>query len=226
MAKGKESALIRTNWLSIFEELDDAEAGQLIKHYMRFINGLEPVPPNRLIKLVFEPIKIQLEKDLDAWKLTCEKNKSNGVKGGRPPRIFDGEKPTGLFGLNEKPKKPDNDKDNDKEKEDDKKNKKNSDKIARAILSEREKKFYDDLRPFVEKYNSKMIREFYDYWREPNKSKTQMRFEMQKTWDLNLRLANWSKKEKIDGKNYKRFSQPSEDEFLNAIANGVVNAGK
>ena len=38
-----------------------------------------------------------------------------------------------------------------------------------------------------------MLREFYDYWREPNKSKTKMKFELQETWDLKLRLIKWEK---------------------------------
>jgi hypothetical protein len=35
---------------------------------------------------------------------------------------------------------------------------------------------------------------FIDYWTEPNKSNTKMRWEMQKTWQLTLRLKNWAKR--------------------------------
>lgn len=208
MAKGKESALIRANWISIFEELDDAEAGQLIKHYMRFINGLNPEPPNRIIKLVFEPIKIQLEKDLVAWKATCDKNKLNGEKGGRPPL----KKPTGLFGLNEKPKKPDNDIDidNEYEKDDDKgkgKGKKiisiqkKEEAIAKAI--ERKKNFYDSLVPYLAKYDKSMIKEFYDYWSEFNPSQTKMLWEFKPTFEIAKRLATWDKNNKPNKNSYK-----------------------
>ena len=41
-------------------------------------------------------------------------------------------------------------------------------------LEERKKIFYDSLRPFVGQYPKEMIREFYDYWSEMNKSKTKM----------------------------------------------------
>ena len=34
---------------------------------------------------------------------------------------------------------------------------------------------------------------FIDYWTEPNKSGTRMRFEMQTTWDTNRRLLRWQK---------------------------------
>ncbi len=55
----------------------------------------------------------------------------------------------------------------------------------------REKRFYESLAPFVSVYGKEMIRAFYDYWREPNKSKTKMKFELEKTWSLELRLNRW-----------------------------------
>lgn len=33
--------------------------------------------------------------------------------------------------------------------------------------------------------------EFFQYWSEPNKSGTKMRFELEKTWDLKRRLTRW-----------------------------------
>jgi hypothetical protein len=48
-----------------------------------------------------------------------------------------------------------------------------------------------ELQMSVEEANS-----FLDYWTEPNKSKTKMRFELCKTWDLNLRLKNWCRNQK------------------------------
>ena len=41
-----------------------------------------------------------------------------------------------------------------------------------------------------------MIRAFFNYWSELNKSETRMRCEMQKTWEVGLRLATWAKNEK------------------------------
>ena len=40
-------------------------------------------------------------------------------------------------------------------------------------------------------YTTKM--EFFDYWTETNKSGTKMRWELEKTWDLNLRIKRWVK---------------------------------
>lgn len=35
------------------------------------------------------------------------------------------------------------------------------------------------------------LNKFYDYWSEPNKSKTKLKYQLQKTWDINLRLKTW-----------------------------------
>lgn len=60
----------------------------------------------------------------------------------------------------------------------------------------REKEFYDQLVPWVSVYGPDMIRKFFDYWRERNKSRTKMRFELERTWDLSRRLSTWENKQK------------------------------
>jgi hypothetical protein len=40
-----------------------------------------------------------------------------------------------------------------------------------------------------------MLRAFYDYWSELNKSGAKMRWEMEKTWELSRRLATWAARE-------------------------------
>lgn len=60
------------------------------------------------------------------------------------------------------------------------------------LFNLRKNKFRDSILPFVSKYGKDICNEFFAYWTEPNKSKTKMKFELQKTWDVNLRLAKWS----------------------------------
>lgn len=60
-------------------------------------------------------------------------------------------------------------------------------------LETRQKKFYDSLIPFLDKYPKEMIRDFYDYWSEPNQTRTKMRYEMQATWETSRRLITWAK---------------------------------
>lgn len=76
--------------------------------------------------------------------------------------------------------------------------KKTKEEIATAT-EKRKEKFYQELVPYVATYGKGMIRKFYDYWSETNKSKTRMRCETEKTWDLNLRLQNWARRNKDFG---------------------------
>jgi len=68
MAENKNSILVYADWLNVFEELEDDEAGRLIKHFFRYVNDLNPEPPDRLTKIAFEPIKQSLKRDLDKWE--------------------------------------------------------------------------------------------------------------------------------------------------------------
>lgn len=61
-------------------------------------------------------------------------------------------------------------------------------------MKSREREFYNVLIPFVNTYGREMIREFFDYWSEPNKSHSKMRFEQERTWDLSRRLQTWEKR--------------------------------
>ena len=63
------------------------------------------------------------------------------------------------------------------------------DKVQARIT--RERKFGEELAPYVGEYEPAMVRAFFDYWREPTKSGIKMRCEMEKTWDLKLRLQKW-----------------------------------
>ena len=62
-------------------------------------------------------------------------------------------------------------------------------------LQKRKDKFYNSLVPFVETYKKEMIRAFFDYWTEPNKSETKMRFELERTWDVKRRLFTWASRD-------------------------------
>lgn len=56
--------------------------------------------------------------------------------------------------------------------------------------------FYQEVAKYIEKYTPETLRSFFDYWSEPNPSKTKMRFEMERTWDLSRRLSYWARNEK------------------------------
>lgn len=82
--------------------------------------------------------------------------------------------------------------------------------ILQAKCREREKVFENSLVPFVISrggiYKPEMIRAFFNYWTEKNKSGTKMRFEMEKTWETQKRLTTWCNNENQYKRNEKRNS--------------------
>ena len=98
---------------------------------------------------------------------------------------------------------------------------------AIAATLSRKERFYESLIPFVEKYGAAMIREFYDYWSEMNKSQTKMRFEQQPTWETSLRLVTWAKRDnnfnkQANGSTTNRESD--QEDLMRNIAEGIARA--
>jgi hypothetical protein len=62
-------------------------------------------------------------------------------------------------------------------------------------LENRKKAFMAACAAYVETYGKAMMRAFFDFWTEPNKSNSKMRFELEKTWSLERRLKTWSDNE-------------------------------
>lgn len=60
-------------------------------------------------------------------------------------------------------------------------------------MVERKELFKNRLAEFLPVYGKDMLNQFFLYWTEANATGKKMRFEMQKTWDLSLRLSNWAR---------------------------------
>lgn len=58
-------------------------------------------------------------------------------------------------------------------------------------IEERRKDFVDTLAPHLHKYGGPMLNKFYFYWGK--NEGTKLKFEHQKTWDLELRLEYWKR---------------------------------
>ncbi len=80
MAENKKSVLLYCDILHTIKDLTDEEAGRLFKHYLMYINDLDPEPVDRLTGLLFEPIKQTLKRDLIKWQDKSLKNKENANK--------------------------------------------------------------------------------------------------------------------------------------------------
>lgn len=76
----------------------------------------------------------------------------------------------------------------------DKEQDKEKDKEQELLI--KESLFKKEILDYINTYPKEMLKNFFDYWSEANKSKTKMRFEMQPTWDMKKRLATWAKNDK------------------------------
>jgi uncharacterized phage protein (TIGR02220 family) len=64
MAKDKKSFILYGDIIHTVEKLSDTDAGQLLKHILRYVNDQNPTTDNTLVEIAFEPIKQQLKRDL------------------------------------------------------------------------------------------------------------------------------------------------------------------
>jgi len=218
----RKSFIMYTDALQVLDELDDAQAGRLFKAIKAF--QLDDPSADELLKsdivtrLAFIPFKSSFERDIEKYNEKVERLQKN-VSRNRNDIDTKSERSRDDIGTKSVGNRNDiagvnvndnvsvnvsvNDKSKDKEKTNVNVSKKESEKVevaAEAATSARKEKFYASLVPFVDKYGKDMIREFFDYWSEMNRSKSKMRFEQQSTWELALRLKTWADREKIPKK--------------------------
>lgn len=182
--------------------LSDEEAGQLFKALFHYVaDGEELVTNNRVLAMTFAVFKAQIDRGATKYEEVCQKrreaankkwemyraNESNSMQmdanGCKCIQVDANE-----GNNNPKPNpKPQNKKESTKKKVDA--------ATAAARLNERKEDFYNSLIPYVTQYGKDMVRAFFDYWSEPNKSNSKMRYELERTWDLARRLGTWASRD-------------------------------
>ena len=80
MAENKKGFVLYPDQKIIFDELTDEEAGILIKHVFKYVNDENPILENRIITMAFNPIKLQLKRDLKRWESIRLKRSEAGKK--------------------------------------------------------------------------------------------------------------------------------------------------
>lgn len=76
-----DSFIIYTSYLKIFEQLTDAQLGQLTRHMLSFAKtGKEPSIEDPLVKLSFAFIKDDMERNQRKYEEKCERLRSNARK--------------------------------------------------------------------------------------------------------------------------------------------------
>jgi hypothetical protein len=105
----KTGFILHLDSLSVLDELTNEQAGILFKAIRDYNLGKEP-ELDFAMRMAFIPFKNQFERDLEKYNNTCERNRNNGSKGGRPKKPTETQETQVVF---EKPKKADNKNDND-----------------------------------------------------------------------------------------------------------------
>lgn len=114
MAENKRGFLLYADLINTVEKLPNETAGKLFKHILQYVNDLNPQSDELIIELVFEPIKQSLKRDLEKYNRIVERNRANGLKGGRPI-VKPKETHSDILGEKQNPKQADNDNDNENE---------------------------------------------------------------------------------------------------------------
>lgn len=125
----KKSFILHLDSLDVFDDLNNQEAGELIKTIIKYQRlkhdgitfDLSEID-NTLIRVAFKQFKAQFDRDYEKYLSIVERNKLNGKSGGRPKKTETQNNPVGKSGFFKNPKKPDNDNDNIKDNDNKKEN--------------------------------------------------------------------------------------------------------
>lgn len=79
MAENKKGFVLYADQKSIIDMLPNEKAGELIKHIFAYVNDENPINDDPLILMAFEPIKLQLKRDLIKWEDTRSKRSKAGT---------------------------------------------------------------------------------------------------------------------------------------------------
>ena len=180
MAENKKSVLLYCDLIHTVEKMDDATAGEFFKHYLRYINDLNPESDNPIVDITFESVKQNLKRDLVKWEERAEKSRMNGKLGGRPKTQITQQ-------VKLKPRKPDTVTVTDKV----------TVKDTVNVIKDKEAVFKKTLLNFQDKYDVNLLKEFFYYWTEKGDNGKKMRFELSKNQPFNTarRLSAWKKNE-------------------------------
>lgn len=81
MAEGKKSFVLYCDLQHTIQHLDDKQSGKLFKHILAYVNDEDPETDDPVIKIVFEPIKQSLKRDLRKYEKRSEERSRSGKLG-------------------------------------------------------------------------------------------------------------------------------------------------
>lgn len=107
MAEGKKGFILYADIIHTVKKLPIEKRGELFTIILEYVNDKNPEVKDLLVDLVWEPIKLQLKRDLKKYESRAKRSRENGKLGGRPITQPNPEEPSGLNDNPEEPKKPD-----------------------------------------------------------------------------------------------------------------------
>ena len=205
----KDGFVFYASWWEAIKNLQREMQGDVLTAIIEYgLYGETTESPKPIASAMLAMVKPQIDANNQRYE--------NGKKGGRPKANNNQTetKPKPNNNQNITKQKPNNnqtetkpkpkDKDKDKDISEDiykesstKVEPKKGKAAAEAATLSRKEIFYQSLVPFTDTYPKEMIRAFFDYWTEMNKSCTKMRYEQERTWETAKRLATWANRENI-----------------------------
>ncbi len=80
MAENKKSFVLYSDSQGLVNQLPDEVAGRLLKHIYAYVNDENPISDELLLNIAFEPIKMQLKRDLIKWESQLEQRRQAGLR--------------------------------------------------------------------------------------------------------------------------------------------------
>ena len=189
----KDTFVFRKEWKDAISGLPDEVRLEIYEAIIEYgttgkSSGLKP-----MAMLAFNFAKATLDRDVERYEEVKKKRSDAGKKhkGNQYTNKMEQTEQNGTNGTNGTDNVGVYGSSNEDKKKPPKGGKKDAASAA-ALLESRKEDFYNTLIPFVSKYGKEMVRAFFDYWSEPNKSHTKMRFELERTWDVKRRLKTWA----------------------------------
>jgi hypothetical protein len=202
----KKSFIMHLDSLVILDKMSDDVAGKFIKIIYRYQKDGTLPSMDFGMDMAITPFINQFCRDDEKYNEFIDKQKDNGSKGGRPKNPSEPKVTQKTQAFSEKPTETqktlnvsDSVSDND-----------NVSVINNKSIEERLTAFRTSLIPYVEEFGRELVRDFYDYWREVNGSGKKMRFEMEKVFNIDMRIKRWER-------NNKKFAKPSKKDESNMI---------
>lgn len=96
MAENKKSFILYADLLNVVNKLPKEKAGELFVHILKYVNDMNPETDDLVINIAFEPIKLQLKRDLKKWESNIEQRRQAGLRSAesRRAKINDREHPS------------------------------------------------------------------------------------------------------------------------------------